>query len=690
MSNYFNRELSWMEFNNRVLNEAKTESVPLLERLLFLGITSSNFDEFFMVRVATTIRAMRDNLKPTVAQISYFDVLNTINEKAHEMCQEQYRILNKDILPKLNKEGLQFVTEFDEAELQYLNTVYEREIFSVLTPLRIDTNKTIHNFVNLQMYLAVTLDKISTEEIEKEFAVIPMPASLSRLWELPSSQGADRKFVFLEDLVRLFSDRLFPGYKIVESSCFRLTKDADLAVDEDDDTNLLTAMEELIVQRGQSFPVRLEIDKKSEDIRERLKSFFQINSAGVYMVDGPVNLKGLMEICFISGYDHLHYDSRKPKFPRDLKRGENIFEELSKRDILMHHPYESFDPVLDLINQAVDDPNVLSIKMTLYRTSGSKSPVADALLRAARNGKQVTALVELKARFDEQQNIRWATQLEKVGATVIYGLSQLKVHCKFLMVTRRESTGVRRYVHLGTGNYNEKTATLYTDMGFMTSRDELTYEAALFFNSITGYSDLPQMDYIFMAPSTMKPKFLQLVNRETKIAENGGSGAIRAQFNSLSDPEMIEALYRASQAGVKIDLNIRGICMLKPGLEGLSDNITVVSVIGRYLEHSRIYWFSNGGKEEMYLASADWMSRNLNRRVELMFPVFEAKHKERVKHILDTMLSDNRKAHILQPDGTYVKRNRGKNSAQDLFYKEALEASKEDISEGLKVRRKLD
>ena len=688
MSNYFNRELSWMEFNYRVLNEAKTESVPLLERLLFLGITSSNFDEFFMVRVATTIRAMKENLKPTVAQVSYFDVLKSINEKAHEMCQEQYKILNKDILPALKKEGVEFVKEFDEAELQYLNQVYEREIFSVLTPLRVDVNKSIHNFVNLQMYLAVTLDKKSTPEIEREFAVIPMPSSLKRLWELPSNQSGQRKFVFLEDLVRLFAERLFPGYQVVESSCFRLTKDADLAVDEDDDTNLLSAMEELIVQRGQSFPVRLEVETQSEDIRERLKTLFQINSAGVYIVDGPVNLKGLMEVCFISGYDHLHYGAQKPQFPRDLKRGENIFEALSKRDLLMHHPYESFDPVIDLINQAVDDPDVLSIKMTLYRTSGSKSPVADALLRAARNGKQVTALVELKARFDEQQNIRWATQLEKVGATVIYGLAQLKVHCKFLMITRREEAGVRRYVHLGTGNYNEKTATLYTDMGLMTSRDEITYEAALFFNSITGYSDLPQMDYIYMAPTTMKPKFLQLVNRETMISENGGKGRIRAQFNSLSDPDMIEALYKASQSGVKIDLNIRGICMLKPGVEGLSDNIRVTSVIGRYLEHSRIYWFSNGGKEEMYLASADWMTRNLNRRVELMFPVFEKHHKERVKHILDTVLNDNRKAHVLQSDGTYTKRNRGKSSAQETFYKEAVEASKEDISEGLKVRRK--
>ena len=373
------------------------------------------------------------------------------------MCDEQYKILHKDIIPGLVKEGISFTDSFDEAELQYLNQRYERDIFSVLTPLRVDVNKSIHNFVNLQLYLAVVLEKNKgKKKREREFAVIPIPSAMKRLWELPGSGGRERRFVFLEDIIKLFAERLFPGYKIVESSCFRLTKDADLAVDEDDDTNLLTAMEELIVKRGQSFPVRLEIDRNSEEIRNRLMDFFQINEAGVYDVEGPVNLKSLMEICFISGYDHLHFDSRKPNFPRDLKRGENIFEAVRKRDILMHHPYESFDPVLDMIKDAVNDPDVLSIKMTLYRTSGSKSPVADALLRAARNGKQVTALVELKARFDEQQNIHWATQLEEVGATVIYGLAQLKVHCKFLMITRKEEDGVRRYVHLGTGNYNEK------------------------------------------------------------------------------------------------------------------------------------------------------------------------------------------------------------------------------------------
>ena len=684
MSDFFNRELSWIEFNARVLGEAQNKEVPLLERLLFLGITSSNFDEFFMIRVATVMRQHLSGDFRTVTDFNSSDLIDQISKKAHEIVDEQYRILDEELLPKLKKAGINFKAKIREAEKQYLDRVFEKEIFSILTPLKVDSNKSIHNFGNLQTYLAVILK--SQEGGKDEFAMVPVPETLKRFWPLPEGKSGHH-YILLEDFINLFAFRLFPGYDIVESSCFRITKDADLAVDEDDDKNFLDAMEQLIVQREKSFPVRLEILDSSARIRERLVELLQINERDVYVVSGPLDLKGLMSLCFHPSYDHLRFDKRRPQLAGDLEPNENIYEALRKKDVLLHHPYESFDPVIQMLEQAADDPQVLSIKMTLYRTSGTKSPIAAALLRAARNGKQVTVLVELKARFDEQQNINWALQLEEVGATVIYGLADLKVHCKFLMVTRRDEDAVRRYLHLGTGNYNEKTAEIYTDLSLMTSREKLTYEAALFFNAITGYSRLRDLDLLSMAPTMMKQSFLTMINREIAIADGGGKAEILAKFNSLSDPEIIKALYKASSSGVKIQLNIRGICMLKPGVSGLSDNISVKSIIGRYLEHSRIYYFRNGGAEEIYLASADWMSRNLDRRVELLFPVLDENHRKRVLEMLKQMFLDDSKSHELQSDGSYKKVSGNKICVHDLFYHEACSKAQKESSDEFKVLR---
>ncbi|MCH2205986.1 MAG: polyphosphate kinase 1 [Lentisphaerales bacterium] len=686
---FFNRELSWIEFNRRVMHEAFRESYPLLERFKFLCITSSNFDEFFMVRVAGVKRTIINQAEYSCpSAISAEELLGNISKFTHEMVEEQYKYLNVQILPELKSSGINILTlnELSTADKKNAKSLFQSEIFSVMTPMKAETNKSALNFVNLHLYAAFLL---KSEKGEVELAVVPVPSSLKRLVQIPGEEN-EQRFVLLEELIKLCANQLFPGYKVLEHASFRVTKDMDLSVDEDDDKDFLRAMREVLIHREKSFPIRLEINKESSKIRSRLVELLKISDEEVFDIDGILDLKSLFSLSFIPGYQDLKLSAWESCQPRDLLDGNDIFSVLKERDVLLHHPYEKFDPVIELIDKASTDPSIMAIKMTLYRTSGN-SPVVNALLKAALNGKEVTVLVELKARFDEGQNIVWAQKLEEVGANVIYGVADLKVHCKFLMVIRKEEDKVRRYLHLGTGNYNEKTAEIYGDFGLLTSRDDMTYEACLFFNCITGYSTIPNLSMLTMAPTMLKPRLLSMIEREIDIARQGGTAEIICKSNSLADPDIIKTFYRASNAGVKIKLNIRGICMLVPGVKGQSENIEVVSVVGRYLEHSRIYYCRNNGKEEVFLASADLMARNLEKRIELMFKVPEGEHAKRVKTVLDLYFEDTLHSHELLQTGSFQRIEGDKNIAsQEELYKEAKAHSKSFAGKRgeLKVRKR--
>lgn len=687
---YFNRELSWVEFNLRVMKEAYRKEYPLLERFKFLSITSSNFDEFFMIRVAGIKRSViKSTPYSCPSGISSPDLLNEISKKTHQVVKDQYKLLNSEIIPGLAEEGIKIcdLNDLSKDDVVYINSYFQSQVFPVLSPLKAISNKAALNFGNLQLYTGFILEG----KEEQEFAVVPVPESLARLCPLPSKKKEGKRFILLGDIIKLNAAYLFPGYKVIEHGNFRLTKDMDLAVDEDDDTDFLIAMREVLIHREKSFPVRLEIDKNAKLIRQRLIELLNLQDEEVYKIDGLVDLKSLFSLCFIPGFDKLKNKPWKPCTPRDMIDSIDVFATIRQKDVLLHHPYESFDPVVEMLQKAAIDPGVLSIKMTLYRTSGNKSPIVNALLQAALNKKQVVVLVELKARFDEGQNIVWAQKLEEVGATVIYGVADLKVHCKFMMIIRREEDAVRRYLHLGTGNYNEKTAEIYGDLGILTCRDDITYEACLFFNAITGYSIIPHLSYLVMAPTMLKPKLLDLIEREIGISEQGGNGHIMCKTNAVADLDIIKALYRASNAGVKVQLNVRGVCMLVPGVSGQSENIEVTSVIGRYLEHTRIYYFRNSGMEEVFLASADLMTRNLDKRVELMFPVLDQSNALRTKAILETYFKDTLQSHQLSASGKY-QRVSGKEeiNSQEEFYKESKALSKNIMSDRgeLKVRRK--
>lgn len=687
---YFNRELSWIEFNLRVMKEACKEDYPLLERFKFLSITSSNFDEFFMIRVAGIKRSIIKSMPYSCPSgISAPELLAEISIKTHLIVKEQYSLLNDSIIPGLEESGIKIcrIKDLSKDDLAYIGTYFQSQIFPVLSPLKAVSNKNAHNFGNLQLYTGFIIEN----EGEREFAVVPVPGSLERLCSLPSKVKGEKRFILLGDIITLNAKFLFPGYEIIESGNFRLTKDMDLAVDEDDDTDFLRAMRQVLIHREKSFPVRVEIDKNAKLIRQNLIELLDLREEEVYKIPGILDLKSLFSLCFIPGYDNLKIKPWPPCEPRDLLDSTDIFASVREKDIFLHHPYEKFDPITEMLEKAAVDPDVLSIKMTLYRTSGSKSPIVNALLQAALNKKQVVVLVELKARFDEDQNIVWAQKLEEVGATVIYGVADLKVHCKFMMVIRREEDAVRRYLHLGTGNYNEKTAEIYGDIGILTSRDDITYEACLFFNAITGYSIIPHLSQLIMAPTMLKPKLLALIEREIDICKQGGNGHIMCKTNAVADQDIIKALYKASKAGVKVQLNVRGICMIVPGVPGQSDNIEVVSIIGRYLEHSRIYYFRNAGMEEVYLASADLMTRNLDKRIELMFPVLDQDNAARARQILENYFNDTLQSHKLNSDGTYTKiESKEKKNSQEEFYKESKSLVKNITSERgeLKVRKK--
>ncbi len=649
---FFNRDLSWIDFNARVLEEALRPDLPVLDRLKFLAIVSSNFDEFFMVRIAALKRAARAGGGKDPSGLTPEEQLRAAADKIRSMVRRQYACLTAEVLPALASAGLELVrpSSYSPAQAQYLETLFLQDVFPNLTPLRVEEGAELPSIGNLSLHGAFLLEDRSKEA--EHIAIVRIPPCLDRIVWLPSQGDGTARWALLDDVVMAWGYKLFPGYAVKEAMVFKLTRDADFAVDEERDEDFLEAMEEVLVDRENSLPVRFSFSTDSPRLRDELAVRLGLADEDLYEMPGPVDLRTLFDLAAAKGFDHLREEVWRNYWPTAFPEDEPLWDRIKEKDRLIHLPYHSFDPVVRLLQDAAADPLVLSIKMTLYRTSGD-SPVVKALERAARNGKHVTALVELKARFDEERNISWATRLEQAGVIVVYGLARLKVHAKACLIVRRESEGVRRYVHLSTGNYNDRTARLYGDVGIFSAQDELASDVTLFFNTITGYSMIQPTRTLVMAPTNLKHRLIELIDREAKRSSQEYPGQIIAKMNSLADVDVIQALYRASRAGVAIKLNIRGICMLVPGVEGLSENIQVVSIIDRYLEHSRIFYFFNGGAEELYLSSADWMPRNLERRVELMFQVRQEDLRSELLEILKMYFLDNCRSRVLAPDGLW-------------------------------------
>ncbi len=692
---YTNRELSWLQFNYRILSEAKDKSIPLFERLKFLSITSSNLDEFFMVRVASLKDMVNAEYeKPDIAGMTPTEQLKALDKEIHQLVTQQYSAYNRSLLPLLEQNGLHVIKQHEKLsveEAEYIDKYFENNVYPVLTPMAVDSSRPFPLIRNKSLNIAALVQKKDKKE-ELEFATVQVPSVLSRIIVLPRKEEDEvQKVILLEEIIERNIQKLFLNYNIVCAHPFRIMRNADLSIDEDEAEDLLKEIEKQLKRRQWGEVIRLEvegsIDKK---LLKLLKKELNVSNQSIYPIDGPLDLTFLMKMYGLPGFDHLKEAKYEPQQVPELPVGCDVFEEIRKGDILVHHPYQTFVPVVDFIRQAAKDKDVLAIKQTLYRVSGN-SPIIAALAEAAENGKQVSVLVELKARFDEENNIVWAKKLEQAGCHVIYGLVGLKTHSKITLVVRREEDGIRRYVHLGTGNYNDATAKLYTDVGLFTCSEVIGEDATAVFNMLSGYSEPLFWNKLSLAPLWLKDKFLYLIERETEYAKNGKKAAIVAKMNSLCDKDIIAALYKASTAGVKIDLIVRGICCLKVGIPGISENIRVRSIVGNFLEHSRIFYFENDGNYEVYCASADWMPRNLERRVEILFPIETPELKERVWQILEYQLKDNLKAHILQPDGSYEKVDkRGKVlfGSQAAFCKEAVErvlSAKEDNVQNSRV-----
>ena len=676
---FFNRELSWLKFNLRVLREAEVKTTPILERLKFIAITSSNLDEFFMVRVAGLWDQYENGVtRKDPSGLSVREQLRMISQAAHEQMKLESKILT-DVLEDLEKAGgpeIKTIDACSEEGREWLENYYQEVVYPVLTPMAVDASRPFPFLGNKTLNLAVQLITIDGEE---SMSVVQVPSLLPRLIEIPVEEK--RTFIYLEELITIHCKYLFRGCRILDVVPFRLTRDSDLDVDEDDIEDLLREIEKSLRQRKRGAARRMEIAKTGNNsIKKFLEDNLDLTDEEVYEISGPLDATCFFKFVSRDGMSPWLHESFVPQPPKDLPEYDNLFDRLKEKDILLFHPYESFDPVVKFVSDAANDPNVLAIKQTLYRVSGN-SPIVAALARAAENGKQVTVLVELKARFDEENNIIWARRLEKAGAHVIYGLVGLKTHAKIILVVRQEPDGIKRYVHLGTGNYNDSTAKLYTDMGLMTANDQFGSDASAFFNLLSGYSKAPVWNKLVMAPIGLREKIYELVDNEIRIVKEGGEGHIIAKMNSLLDQPVIQKLYEASMAGVEIELIVRGICTLRPGLEGISDNITVRSIVGRQLEHSRIFWFANNGNEQLFMSSADWMPRNLNDRVELYFPVESEEHIARVRSILHLYLEDNVGAHMMQSNGNYrrVVAGKGKEiSSQSLLYEQARKAAAEN------------
>lgn len=656
---YTNRELSWLQFNYRILSEAKDKTIPLFERLKFLSITASNLDEFFMVRVASLKDMVNAEYeKPDIAGMTPTEQLNALDVEIHQLVSQQYSAYNRSLLPLLEQNGLHVIKQHEKLikeEAAYIDKYFEDNVYPVLTPMAVDSSRPFPLIRNKSLNIAALVQKKDEKE-EIEFATVQVPSVLSRIVLLPKNEEDEvQKVILLEEIIERNIQKLFLNYNIVCAHPFRIMRNADLTIDEDEAEDLLKEIEKQLKKRQWGEVIRLEVEADADKkLLKHLKKELNISNQSIYPIDGPLDLTFLMKMYGLAGFDHLKEPKYEPQQNPALPVGCNVFEEIRKGDILLHHPYQTFAPVVDFIRQAAKDPEVLAIKQTLYRVSGN-SPIIAALAEAAENGKQVSVLVELKARFDEENNIVWARKLEQAGCHVIYGLVGLKTHSKITLVVRREEDGIRRYVHLGTGNYNDATAKLYTDVGLFTCSELIGEDATAVFNMLSGYSEPLFWNKLALAPLWLKDKFLYLINREKQYAQEGKAARIIAKMNSLCDKDVIEALYEASAAGVKIDLIVRGICCLKVGIPGVSENITVRSIVGNFLEHSRIFYFENDGHFEVYCASADWMPRNLERRVEILFPIEEDTLKEQVVKILDYQLKDNLKAHVLQMDGSYEK-----------------------------------
>lgn len=675
---YTNRELSWILFNKRVLGEAKDKQIPLFERLKFLSITASNLDEFFMIRVASLKDMVNAGYKKTdIAGMTAQEQLDALNVVTHDLVNQQYSTYNRSLIPQLRQNGLTVVShheDLNKQEKEFVDRYFSEYVYPVLTPMAVDSSRPFPLIRNKSLNLGALVRK-KGQKSELEFATVQVPSVLQRIVPLPG-EGNTRKVILLEEIIERNIDRLFLNYDIVCVHPFRIMRNADLTIEEDEAADLLKEIEKQLKKRQWGQAIRLEVESKIDKrLLLILKEELKIKDEDIYMIEGPLDLTFLMKMYGLSGFEHLKVPKYEPQAVPEIPAGCDIFEAIRKGDILLHHPYVTFDPVVDFIRQAAEDPEVLAIKQTLYRVSGN-SPIIAALAQAAENGKQVSVLVELKARFDEENNIVWARMLEKAGCHVIYGLVGLKTHSKITLVVRREEEGIRRYVHLGTGNYNDATAKLYTDIGMFTCAEAIGEDATAVFNMLSGYSEPESWNKLVVAPIWLKDRFLSLIHREQENAEKGLEGHIVAKMNSLCDRDIIAALYEASAAGVKIELVVRGICCLKVGIPGVSENISVRSIVGNFLEHSRIFYFENGGNPEIYCGSADWMPRNLERRVEVLFPVEKEELKQELWHILDMELKDTLKAHVMYPDGHYEKvdlRGKVKLNSQKLFCEEAIE-----------------
>ena len=685
--NYVNRELSWLEFDFRILNEARDKSIPLFERLKFLSITASNLDEFFMVRVASLKDMVHAKYKKTdIAGLRPEEQLELIGEKTHELVALQYSTYNRSLLPALKQQGLQIVSEHEELtekDGNFVDRFFHDNVYPVLTPMAVDSSRPFPLIRNKSLNIAALVQKKNGAD-GLEFAMVQVPSGLSRIVELPADGNGERRVILLEEIIERNMKELFLNYNIVSAHPFRIMRNADFTLDEEEAEDLLEEIQKQLKKRQWGEVIRLEVEEKVDKrLLKILKRELSVGNDDIYEINGPLDLTFLMKMYGMSGFDELKTPSYTPQPIPAFMNDDDIFTNMRKGDILLHHPYQTFEPVVEFVRQAAKDPDVLAIKQTLYRVSGH-SPIVAALAEAAERGKQVSVLVELKARFDEENNINWAKKLEKAGCHVIYGLVGLKTHCKITLVVRREEDGIRRYVHLGTGNYNDSTAKLYTDCGLMTCHPQIGEDATAVFNMLSGYSEPPTWNKLALAPLWLRSRCIRMIKREAEHARAGKPARIMAKMNSLCDKEVIANLYEASCAGVKIELVIRGICCLKAGIPGLSENITVHSIVGNFLEHARILYVENDGSPEVYMGSADWMPRNLDKRVEIMFPVEDPELKKQVIHILQVQLEDNVKAHVLQPDGTYEKIDkRGKVlvCAQEQFCEEAIAMAKKAAEE---------
>ncbi len=667
---FTNRELSWLEFNERLLDQVRDNDLPLLERLRFLAISSSNLDEFFMVRIGgLQILASEKIQRPDPSGLTPQEQLDLISKRVHEMVNQQYSCYLNSLETALREFRISRVKPSDLTSQQhrFVETVFQNDIFPLLSPIAVTPPLNFPLLANKTLHIGVRFDSVQKQT---RYAIIPLGKHLSRFITLPSESGY--KFMLIEDVIFMFAGAFFPGEPVAECVPFRITRNADLDIREDLAFDLLTEMEAILDARKRSDCVRLEIgDNVSNELFDFLQQALVVSQRDTYLISGPLDLSSFMKITELNGYSELKYEPWQPQPSPIIKPGVKMFDILSKRDVLLYHPYESFEPVVRLIEEAAADPDVLTIKQILYRTS-RKSPIVSALVRAAQRGKYVTAIVELKARFDEERNIEWAKELEDAGVQVLYGVKGLKTHAKVCLIIKREPQGLVRYIHFGTGNYNEITAHMYSDISYFTSDDILGADISAFFNAITGYSQPVQFGKIESAPIGLRERIMDLIKNEIERKRQGQNAFIRAKMNSLADPLMVRTLYKASQAGVRIELNIRGICCLRPGIPGISENISVISIVDRFLEHSRIFQFHHGGDDLVFMSTADWMPRNLDKRIELLIPILDPQAKSRCIEILDSCFADNTNSWKLSSDNKYTRQKpsgRKKNSrCQERLY----------------------